>query len=86
MLREVPGAGQIVAAAQTRRMFLSRITLIGQIELPVIGQLRKMVPTFFIEDDLVETNPVALRVDVQLAHGMGLVSSLPERLGQGRDR
>ena len=48
------------------------------------SDLLDIAPKPFIQNHVVEPDPVPLRIHVQLAHAVGLVARVPERLGQRR--
>ena len=84
---QVPGTGDVVVVAEPAGVLLTRIALIRQVELPVVGlAVVQVMASFLVEDHLVEADPVALGIDVELADGMSLIAGLPEEPGQRRHR
>jgi hypothetical protein len=56
---------------------------LGQVGLVVVGDA-PLHASFLGQQDVIEPDPGALRVDVQLADAKGLVAGVAEGLGQGR--
>ena len=63
---------------------LAGVALLAQEALEVVVVAAQMVAPLLAEDDLVEADAVALGIDVQLAHGVGLVAVVAEDLRHGR--
>ena len=72
MAGQVPGAGEVVVVAEPAGVLPARIALVRQVEFPVVGMaaIQVMAP-FLVENHFVEADAVTLRVDVELADGMG---------------
>ena len=86
MVGQVPGPGEVVVVAEAAGVLLSRIALIGQVELPVVGvPVIEVMPPFLVEDHFVEADAVALGIDMELADGMSLITGLPEEPGERRN-
>ena len=64
---------------------LSSEAVIRQIEVVVIDGAQ-MRATLFGQDDVVETDAVALRIDVQFSDGIGLIAAAAKRLRQSWKR
>ena len=83
--RQVPGAVQIVVVVHAVQVLLARRALFGQVHVVVVhrAQLRA---AFLGQQDVVEADAVALRVQVHLAHRVGLVAAVAKALGQRGQR
>ena len=82
-LGQVPGPGGVDVVAHGVGEFLSRVPLVAQEALVVVVAAAQVVATLLAQDDLVEADAVPLRIDVQLAHGVGLVAVVAEHLRHG---
>ena len=73
----------VVVVVHAVAELLAGIAAIGEVHVVVVDRAQ-MRPAFLGEDDVVEADAVARRVDVQLAHGIGLIAAVAEGLGDGR--
>lgn len=79
---QMPGAERIFVIAHAVRETLAGVALVGQEEVVVVDSAQVRA-TFFVEEHVVKAYAVALRVDVQLADGVGLVTGVAEGLRHG---
>ena len=83
VLRQVPGPPAIFVVRHAVQVAAARIALVGQ-EQVVIVRPAEVGSPFLAEDDVVEADPVARRIYMQLADRIGLIAVVAEGLGQGR--
>ena len=80
---QVPGAKRVFVVAHTVGETRSGVALVGEKEVVVVDGA-EVRPALLIEDDLVETDAVALGVDVEFADAEGLVAGVAKSLCHGR--
>ena len=80
----MPGAYVVVGGGQAAGVLESDVTVLGQVLLSVVAAHAQVVAAFLVEDDFVEADAIALQVDVELAHGKGVVAGVAEALRHGR--
>ncbi len=83
VLGKMPGTVRVFVIAHPVCKALSSEAVIRQIEVVVIDGAQ-MRATLFGQDDVVETDAVALRIDVQFSDGIGLIAAAAKCLRQGR--
>ena len=84
VLRQVPRSIQILVVVHASGEHPTGVALIRQVEFVVVYSV-ELRTTLFVKDDVVEADPVSLRIDVKLAGGEGLVAVVAERLGKCGD-
>ena len=81
---KVPGPHGVVVVADAVGKLLPGESLLGQEHLEVVPGETQMVTPLLVDQSVVKANPVALRIDVELADRVGLVARIPEGLGERR--
>ena len=86
VLGQVPGTGDVIVLRHAAGVLLPAVALLGQKELIVVSHpVRNVVvnvAALLLYEDVVEADPVALRVDVQFPHGVRLITSVAKALGE----
>ena len=83
-LGQVPGPPVVLVVGHAVVELTSRKPLISKVNVVVVQGAPLRAP-FVVQEHAVKADPVALRVNVQLAHGIGLVAGIAERLCHCRD-
>ena len=82
VLRQVPGSNGVVVVADAVCKLLAWKALLGEEHLEVVSGKTQVVTPLLVYQSVVKANPVALRVDVELAYRVGLIARVAERLGE----